>query len=204
MFETATGACRSVLVPSPSWPRELLPQHATVPPSSSAQAWLPPTASAANARGSGARSSSSAAPIFSAPPQPRSSATVAKKGTHAASDLARDLVPRRTSLVIAPSSSGRTPAGAGECRRRAGPERARGGVARRVPGASDRESEGFVGLARRFRSSARQTVLQACLAAASACPGSSPGRGEQDEGTLDRSGHGGVAGAEDRRAAPVQ
>jgi len=47
MFEspvTCTGVSRLVVVPSPSWPKELKPQQRTVPSEISAQLWLPPAA----------------------------------------------------------------------------------------------------------------------------------------------------------------
>src|SRR5262249_42867022 len=44
---TATGIERSVLVPSPSWPYELSPQHLTAPAVVSAQLWRSPVATAA-------------------------------------------------------------------------------------------------------------------------------------------------------------
>src|SRR5450830_575015 len=43
---TATGARRCVVVPSPSCPKLLLPQHHTPPPLVSAQVWEPPAATA--------------------------------------------------------------------------------------------------------------------------------------------------------------
>ena len=42
---TATGVALSVVVPLPSWPKTLSPQHLTVPPVLvSAQVWKPPAA----------------------------------------------------------------------------------------------------------------------------------------------------------------
>jgi hypothetical protein len=41
---TRTGTELSVVVPSPSCPAELLPQHSIVPSLSSAQLWAPPAA----------------------------------------------------------------------------------------------------------------------------------------------------------------
>src|SRR5450631_1759606 len=38
-----TGAGRAVVLPSPSWPTLLYPQHSTLPPETRAQAWAPPT-----------------------------------------------------------------------------------------------------------------------------------------------------------------
>src|SRR5439155_12116393 len=48
--ETATGVWRSVIVPSPSWPEPLSPQHLTPPPLVSAQLCRAPAASAATLR----------------------------------------------------------------------------------------------------------------------------------------------------------
>src|SRR5207237_1185347 len=45
--ETSTGVWRSVVVPSPSWPQSLLPQHLTPPALVRAQVWSPPAAIAA-------------------------------------------------------------------------------------------------------------------------------------------------------------
>ena len=39
---TLTGEERSVVVPSPSWPRSLKPQHETVPSARSAHVWIVP------------------------------------------------------------------------------------------------------------------------------------------------------------------
>jgi hypothetical protein len=41
---TATGVLRSVVVPSPSWPRLLYPQHTASPAFMTAQLFLSPTA----------------------------------------------------------------------------------------------------------------------------------------------------------------
>ena len=42
--ETVTGEWRSVVVPSPSWPERLSPQHWTAPALVSAHVWIPPAA----------------------------------------------------------------------------------------------------------------------------------------------------------------
>ena len=48
---TATGALRSTVVPSPSWPDPLAPQHHALPvPTSTPQVWLPPAVSVAHVR----------------------------------------------------------------------------------------------------------------------------------------------------------
>src|SRR5207244_9008719 len=44
--ETSTGACRPVVVPSPSSPRSFRPQHLTPPPLVNAQVWSAPAATA--------------------------------------------------------------------------------------------------------------------------------------------------------------
>ena len=45
-FDTCTGARRSVLVPSPSWPNSFQPQAQTVPSFLSAKLWNEPPAMA--------------------------------------------------------------------------------------------------------------------------------------------------------------
>src|SRR5262245_18487421 len=46
---TGIGTLDGVVLPLPSWPTVLEPQHSTPPPVVSAQVWLPPAATAATA-----------------------------------------------------------------------------------------------------------------------------------------------------------